>query len=497
MKRKSNSNKLLILVSVFLLNLAPANVFAQTYPYFCGFETEDDMVGWKFASLNKGNKWVRGEATASKGTYSLYVSSDNGAKASYSNSSCAIAVYKEFDLPDDNNYEISFDWKAVGESNSDAIYVGWITSSTTITANTTGIDPLIGYYIKDTLNSSSSWQNHVMKVKGGKKGRLFFYWVNNGSISNPPGGCIDNLQIGSVAACDSPKDLSFSNILGTGITLSWEGNAAEYEIMYKNINTDDWKSITQIHTNSVLLSDISEGVYNFWVRSICGNDTSIWSAEQNYIITEGFVNCLNFTDLKNKNTVVARYGTYDNPDANVGLKDFGEESIFSRHTINMIPNRYDKNTGKTDPNVRLKTIPDGSFVSIRLGNEIKNSEAESLTYDYYVDPKSSIVLMKYAVVFQDPKHNRDHQPKFTIEILNDKGKPIDPTCGSVNFVADRNAPGWHTEGSENDVIIWKDWTTIGLNVMDYRGKNIKIKLTTYDCQEGTLFLIIQLLYSSL
>ena len=64
---------------------------------------------------------------------------------------------------------------------------------------------------------------------------------------------------------------------------------------------------------------------------------------------------------------------------------------------------------------------------------------------------------------------------------------INTTAGRVNFVADRNAPGWHTEGSENDVIIWKDWTTIGLNVMDYRGKNIKIKLTTYDCQEGAHF----------
>ena len=39
----------------------------------------------------------------------------------------------------------------------------------------------------------------------------------------------------------------------------------------------------------------------------------------------------------------------------------------------------------------------------------------------------------------------------------------------------------------NSTIIWKDWTTVGVDIAPYHGEDIKIRLTTYDCKDGGHF----------
>ncbi len=117
---------------LFILLLYSTVCKAQTLtplPYFCGFETEEDMDGWILKNVENSNtnKWVVGNATAFKGEKSLYISGDNGITAGYNNISTGVAAYKEFSLEADFSY-IAFDWKGLGDRRYDKLYVCWVVS---------------------------------------------------------------------------------------------------------------------------------------------------------------------------------------------------------------------------------------------------------------------------------------------------------------------------------------------------------------------------------
>ena len=80
----------------------------------------------------------------------------------------------------------------------------------------------------------------------------------------------------------------------------------------------------------------------------------------------------------------------------------------SRHTVNWDIHAYDPRTHNL-----LPLIPDGELATVRLGNWKYNNEWESVTYDYYVDSVYSILVLKYAVVLEDPGHPKREQPHFT------------------------------------------------------------------------------------
>ena len=133
---------------------------------------------------------------------------------------------------------------------------------------------------------------------------------------------------------------------------------------------------------------------------------------------------------------------------------------------------------------RLRTIPDGEVASVRLGNWDKGAEGEGLVYPYQVDPDMSLLLLRYAVVLQDPDHFKEQQPGFLLEITDQNGIPIDYTCGRAEFYADADAEGWHTVGSSFEKVTWKDWTTVGLDLTPYVGQTLYIRLSTWDCTQS-------------
>ena len=166
--------------------------------------------------------------------------------------------------------------------------------------------------------------------------------------------------------------------------------------------------------------------------------------------------------------------------------DYGAASAVSRHTIHFDTDERDARTGN-----QLRTIPEGAIASVRLGNwgthKISNSEggeAEAITYALYVDTMAfDLLIMKYAAVMQDPMHAATDQPRFRLELLDSAMNLIDPICGAADFIANQ-ALGWNTYGAEQD-ILWKDWTTVGLDMSAYAGQTVYIRLTTYDCNEGS------------
>lgn len=225
--------------------------------------------------------------------------------------------------------------------------------------------------------------------------------------------------------------------------------------------------------------------YEIKVFTMCDYDNL--SCARTNTFTTSLDNCIDYVNIWDLENIHLTWGFYNNPDS---IKHFSNYDWYGegnkwfwgsdRHQPFTDTNAYDHRT-----NYQLRCIPPGDIASIRLGNDNVGAEAESITYDYYVDSTVyDMLVMKYAVVLQNPNHTSSNQPHFTLEILDSTGVIIDTTCCYADFVASGTL-GWNTVPNSN--IIWKDWTTIGIDLAPYHDQFIKIRLTTKDCADGGHF----------
>ena len=96
-----------------------------TYPYFCDFEDSIDNSRWVFVNGSYPSKWYIGNNSESGTNSLLYISSDNGATNTYSNTNSYYSlntVWAYRDIYIDPAYDttyISFFCRVNGESYDD------------------------------------------------------------------------------------------------------------------------------------------------------------------------------------------------------------------------------------------------------------------------------------------------------------------------------------------------------------------------------------------
>ncbi|MBR1550634.1 MAG: gliding motility-associated C-terminal domain-containing protein [Bacteroidales bacterium] len=176
------------------------------------------------------------------------------------------------------------------------------------------------------------------------------------------------------------------------------------------------------------------------------------------------------------------YGTFNDPYQVVGAVDEGEREMGSRHTVC-------RDTAARDPNVpALRCVPEGDSLSVRLGNWQTGAQAEAMSYMVTVDTNErDMLILRYAAVLEDPNHTAQDQPRFRIEMLDSAMNLIAPArCNSYDFVANEGL-GWNTISVSGETILWKDWTTVGIDLSQYHGQTVQLRLTTFDCSEGGHF----------
>lgn len=481
----------LAVLSVFLFcSYAYAqNPVQISVPYSMGFELEDSakLSQWR---LNDGadlsickERWVIGTSVKTEGKRSLYISYDEGATCTFDTVWNTSYAYFDFTIPS-GQYELSFDWRCLG---GDETYmcaaVGIAKQMTSMDCNYERAE--FPDYIQSFAESGyrvmrgcSRWQ-HVsvpFASNGTRVYRLYFAWRNknrDSKLPNPVSACVDNIQI-TTRNCAKPANLE-AEVVGDSVVVTWTGTSAQYCIEYRRYGREKWSVQTGIRDERFVIEGLDEGAYDIRVRGVCNDvDTSAYTYRTSFGVYYPDRHCINYVDLHGED-VVATYGTFSNPYANIGVYDtaFTDDPKYWRHTINWDPDEYDPRTGG-----RLKIVPEEEVASVRLGNWNVGAEGESLSFFYTVDGENaSILLLKYAVVLEDPNHGPADQPHFNLEILDEWGNLIDYTCGTADFYADSQRPGWNTFGS----VTWKDWTTIGLNLDAYDGERLEVRLTTRDC----------------
>lgn len=487
-------NKLFLIV---ILSLFYSSLFATTIlspiGYQTDFEDEEERKEWILNPSAPGyecaNQWYWGKLGANVGDYGLFVSGDNGSTNFYQPKGTSVLAYRKFTFVK-GDYEISFDWQAGGLS-TDGFYVCWIPERDSVSLFSVNTSSLLPEWVdryaldfgKDETEkylSQRTWNSILDTLSvpvDGEKYNLVFVWNNGVLASHSYGAMIDNLNIIEVGRCSRPTNL-MANPKGTDMVLSWVGQADAYDVRCCNNLTGEVVEYNDVPTTYQVISDLSEGMCTYYVRSKCDGIAGAWVSINKFLFYPG-TRCVDYLDLNSRN---CSYGSLTEAVKN-GVIDYGCQAIESRHTIHWDPNEYDPFTkGK------LKTVPEGELASIRLGNWDINAEYESVEYAFKVDSNdAAILLLKYAVVLESPGHDEKDQPRFKLEITHN-GKPLDKFgCGEAYFSSGYNTDGWEPFVGTNSDGLFKDWTTVGINLKDYHGKSLKVKLVTYDCNAGGHF----------
>ena len=461
---------------------------------------------------NCQDQWYIGTATHSDGKRSIYIVSDDSTGIPRHGTQADLQfIYRDMQFVAGRPYTISFDWLNSAKSDSAALYVGYFAYQTgttpssrsslwKITANSTsGAMPsgLTSTNCTQALYGQSTWQNYTFKkltAQAGYTYRFFIAFANKGNVSTRGyAACVDNIQITN-AYCTAPTNITSTAITCDTIQISWEGSANSYDVKYRKSGYSQWSTASYSTSmgNTCLLEGLEEGSYEVRIRGVYydAEGNPLYSAytkmEKDMIVYCADKHCINYSNLESSDVICTTGDHYDGWNVNpqvayetVGVVDYGSTDMRSRHTTNWDLTAKDPRTGN-----KLSLVPSGSLVSVRLGNWETGAEAEGIAYHYTVDSSQAILLLKYAVVLEDPGHTAEEQPRLTIEILDENGVQIDPDCGFVNFAANSKAPGWNTYGSGYSLVTWKDWTTIGLNLQPYVGQDLTIRLATYDCSQS-------------
>jgi len=503
---------------------------ATGIPYECSFEESEDLSAWtlNYLTPNATDKWMYGTAVHSEGKRSMYVSAD-GVNPCYGKDQNITVAFLRYHFPVSSNtqkYDVSFDWKGVGDSTLSKLYVMFGLESEFYGTGGKNLSNLIAlpkgripdnptnavYRSCQALGTSGEkyvcgsegWQNvsftNQVSVSGANSNNTFmfvFIWANSNtrdSVANTS-IAIDNFQINSAAIAKPENLVVYPHCEDSTLIVTWESGLPEFDIQYRKTGDLNWSyTIGGIAEGmegftkedgtrcSYTIKRILEGSYDVRVRGKHEELRTNYVYESQILVYCPENHCVNYVDLYGPN-VVCTYGfnpaasTGHTPYETVGVVDYGPDAIESRHTLHVDPTEYDPRTDSL-----LKTVPDGALASVRLGNWNWGGEAESITYDITVDSFSQgILIVKYAIVFENPPgHDDEGQPRFNLEVLDQNGNMIDQTCGHAEFTYESGiAAGWNT--TRDGQAAWKDWTTIGVNLMPYHGQTIKVRLTTMDC----------------
>ncbi len=520
-----------------LLNAISASAQAS---YSCDFEDETQRNEWKMnltanstIARNLKNHWFMGQAgnNTTRGKYGLFIS-DDSINAHYVNSSNLIMAYVPIKLDANaNGYMLSFDYRAVGNmtSESDGLYAFWLPEKNDdgtdfkVFCNTNNTMPAAysDYLIQlqpdweiDRVNGAATWKQcrcYIPKdLCDGETHLLAFGWLNGVLTPQQPAACVDNIVIMDARGCNDPTGLNVS-VSGANITFSWNPTGAtKYEVSAFAYTDNMWYGPYEVTDTSYVFGSIPAGTMDFYVRAQCDED--LWSMKSliNKFVYYPDEMCIDYLSLTSQNCFVdqgfgsaSNTGTFDSfrPE----LVDYGAASSHSRHTIHYDHAETDVVTDCTDNNGVhhiLKTVPDGALASIRLGNtEVAASEgggAERCEFEFVVDSSQFPVLqLSYAVVIEAPTHTADQNSRFRMDILHKVGNSWVSlgSCVRADFNANdvynttlkmlvTEDSTWHMalprEGKSTNVV-WKDWTTIGVNLAEYHGETLKVRFTTCDC----------------
>lgn len=172
--------------------------------YATSFENGENFYRWHLDNDGSNVDWCIGSSVSCNGSNSLYISNNNGISNSYLNSMASFAyAYRDVCLRA-GNWNISYDWRSVGEDDGDYMRVFLVPQNQSLASIGYNLVSLPSDAIAldggNTLCNQAFW-NHfsssfVIPNGGLSNYKLVFYWVSNGNnIGDNPPAAVDNIAI--------------------------------------------------------------------------------------------------------------------------------------------------------------------------------------------------------------------------------------------------------------------------------------------------------------
>jgi hypothetical protein len=289
----------------------------------------EDSTAYTMTTVASGiNKWIVGTKAYDStvvNNHALYVSDDdssfhyNTTAYSYSTKYSTFATIPvKFGGDNLNEYEISFDYRVGGNSNSK--FSAYLVPADVELAYNNQIDESNAYVLTKDVSGITDWTN-VMTIAQGVQGvyNLVFEWRYTDYtyyVNNPP-SAVDNIKIQGYE-CRRPNSLNYDSVTTTKVYLTWkEAGTTDTWKLYYGINKDSLSSVVEVNsTNSTYNaatktvyytadSLLSGAKYYFKVASICGEEsqpTSILKASTLGTRVDEFPYFLSFENSLENNT---------------------------------------------------------------------------------------------------------------------------------------------------------------------------------------------------
>lgn len=317
--------------------------------------------------------------------------------------------------------------------------------------------------------------------------------IENGSVMNSPGSYWSNLWPGqyhyyrftptSQPLCAKPTHVYVRHLTSTSAEFVWKTHPTDCYYQFSlTENSSSLPMVTQQTMDSIVVVEglTPETQYTASVITTCTNgstSTSSWTRFTTPCLRQEH-NQIAYQNLYIPD-VTCWTGSASEPSRVQQIVDFGPNNRNSRHTVCT-------QQGSRDPytNNQLQIVPTDCCYSVRLGNDLTNAQQEEIIYNIKVDTLDfNILVLRYAIVEEDPNHGPDAQPRFEINICDSNDNDINP-CYHRNFVAG-DLSGWNRVQDHN--IVWHDWDAVGLDLTPLHNQTIKVKMSNCDCRGGMHF----------
>ena len=269
-------------------------------PYFCDFESSSENAQWVLnrrsafgASTPLPSSWTINTGAKHSGINGLYIfttaDGSNETIAEYDGSHEVFAIAeREFSLPV-GTYNLAIDWRCLGDTINDAIFVYWgpASSLTSLNSRTTSSLPTnltpLSFDGKNYLSGQGAWQQARtnVNISSSQTYKLVIAWRNNTTNTYNPGACIDNVQLQTAETITDCWHTVTNMQWTTGQTtdiLSWQGQAgATYDIYYWLEGSIIVDSVMNVTGTSYAFNHgiLKSGLYCFAIRTHCGDMSSI------------------------------------------------------------------------------------------------------------------------------------------------------------------------------------------------------------------------------
>lgn len=410
----------------------------QALPYFYGFNADEDFSCWKVVDNNNdfdgySRKWLPSKQEFYEGNQAMLYNHYEGPHDDY-------LITPSFVLDATKKYRLKYHYKT-GTNRG--------TFSLKMAKNGAEINNFTTTLLTKKNISVNIWTEEKVIIAG-VGGTVNFAIHNDGSIGSS-GMYIDNFFLEEIG-CTDPIDLKVSNIESNAVTLSWSDNFStqwEYFVqpygrgLPKKNGTVTATKTAKVNTDYRGRALESNTIYDYYVRSICGNGaTSDWTGPMDFTtgcsalnlpLWEGFnsgsstINCWTILDINGdvngsgdgkwskadsgmyEGNGVMKFVVYDYVDA-VNTDDW-----LITPTLNLV-------AGKT---YRLRYRHSGSHYSST--NTSENSKFDVVASTKGMDPKD---FTTFLLANQD--YNTSGYQQKTIFITG--------MSGEVNFA-------WHVKGT--------------------------------------------------